>query len=46
MFDIHPGDTLLVLGDPKRGLAIPPESVRDKHLQHLFQEVLGEEDTP
>lgn len=46
MFDIHPGDTVLVLGDPKRGLAIPPESVRDKHLHHLFQEVLGEEETP
>ena len=23
LFDIHPGDTLLVLGDDKRGLAIP-----------------------
>lgn len=23
IFDIHPGDTLVILGDEKRGLAIP-----------------------
>ncbi len=25
-FDIQPGDTLLLLGDEKRGIAIPPKS--------------------
>ncbi len=25
MFDIKPGDTLLILGDKKRGIAIPPK---------------------
>ena len=26
IFDINPGDTIIVLGDEKRGLAIPPKS--------------------
>lgn len=26
MFDIKPGDTLLILGDEKKGMAIPPSS--------------------
>ncbi len=25
LFNIQPGDTLLILGDEKRGLAIPPK---------------------
>ena len=27
LFDIHPGDMLVVLGDEKRGIAIPPKSM-------------------
>lgn len=27
VFDIHPGDTLIVLGDVKKGIAIPPKSL-------------------
>ena len=26
IFDIRPGDTLVILGDEKRGIAIPPKS--------------------
>ena len=26
IFDINPGDTLLILGDEKKGMAIPPTS--------------------
>ena len=26
LFDIKPGDTVIILGDEKRGLAIPPRS--------------------
>ncbi len=26
LFDIHPGDNLIVLGDEKKGLAIPPKN--------------------
>ena len=33
MFDIQPGDTLLLLGDAARGIAIPPK--------HLFEELAG-----
>ncbi|MGN1194449.1 MAG: AbrB/MazE/SpoVT family DNA-binding domain-containing protein [Acutalibacteraceae bacterium] len=25
LFDIHPGDTLLILGDKNQGIAIPPK---------------------
>ena len=45
-FDIHPGDTVLVLGDPKRGLAIMPHMLQDKLLGRLMEELLGEEETP
>lgn len=27
IFDIKPGDTLLIMGDEKRGMAIPPTSM-------------------
>ncbi len=27
VFNIHPGDTLIVLGDEKRGIAIPPKNL-------------------
>ncbi len=32
IFDIRPGDTLLLLGDEKRGIAIPPKN----SLTHLY----------
>ena len=32
IFDIKPGDTLLLLGDEKRGIAIPPKNT----LSHLY----------
>ena len=32
LFDIRPGDTLLLLGDEKRGIAIPPKN----SLTHLY----------
>ncbi len=32
IFGIKPGDTLLLLGDEKRGIAIPPQNT----LTHLF----------
>jgi len=27
IFDLNPGDTIIVLGDRKRGIAIPPKSM-------------------
>jgi len=36
IFDIHPGDTLIVLGDINRGLAIPPKTALSSLLSGMF----------
>jgi len=36
IFNIKPGDTLLILGDEKRGLAIPPQAQFDKLRGMIF----------
>lgn len=41
-FDIEPGDTLVMLGDVKRGLAIPPKSMFADFAHAVF-ETNGEE---
>ena len=38
LFDIKPGDTILLLGDPNRGIAIPPKGTFD----HVFDAVFAE----
>lgn len=44
MFDIHPGDTILVLGDVERGIAIPPKDMMNKYISMIFGEMsMGEE---
>ena len=40
IFGIKPGDTLLLLGDDKRGIAIPPNGA----FSNLFAEAFGEKD--
>lgn len=40
VFDIHPGDTLLILGDEKRGIAIPPKG----KFQHIFDITFGSDE--
>lgn len=37
VFDIHPGDTLIVLGDVKRGLAILPKGALDEMHRTAFE---------
>ena len=37
VFGIQPGDTLMMLGDIKRGLAIPPKSMFDKFSHTVFE---------
>lgn len=37
VFDIHPGDTLVILGDEKRGLAIPPKSAFSQFAAAIFE---------
>lgn len=36
VFNIKPGDTLLVLGDEEQGIAIPPKNMFDKLSQMVF----------
>lgn len=45
MFDIHPGDTILVLGDLERGIAIPTKATMNKHISMIFGELsMGEQE--
>jgi AbrB family looped-hinge helix DNA binding protein len=37
MFDIQPGDTLLILGDVNRGLAIPAKKEFDELFERLLE---------
>ena len=36
LFDIKPGDTLLLLGDIERGIAIPPKSILIRYTEEIF----------
>ena len=36
LFGIEPGDTLLLLGDKKQGIAIPPKSTFSNLFSHIF----------
>ena len=37
IFGIKPGDTLVLLGDEKRGIAIPPKSMFSRFAAAVFQ---------
>ncbi len=39
MLGIKPGDTILVLGDTERGLAILPKDKMDKMVSQIFGEI-------
>lgn len=39
LMGIQPGNTLILLGDAERGLAIPPKSSFD----HIFKQIFGGE---
>ena len=43
IFGIWPGDTIIVLGDVERGLAIPPKEMMDRYISQIFGELSGEE---
>ena len=38
VFGIQPGDTLIVLGDVERGLAILPKGALDEMHRHIFEQ--------
>ena len=37
VFGIQPGDTLVILGDERRGMAIPPKSAFDQFASAVFE---------
>ena len=37
LFDIQPGDTLVLLGDVKRGIAIPPKAMFSQFAAAVFE---------
>lgn len=39
LFDIKPGDSILVLADTEKRIAIPTKETRDKHFSRLFEEL-------
>ena len=43
IFGLRPGDTIIVLGDVERGLAIPPKEMMDRYISRIFGELSGEE---
>ena len=44
VFGIEPGDTLILLGDDKQGIAIPPKSMFKAIAAAVFNETAKEED--
>lgn len=44
LFDIKPGDTLVLLGDEKRGLAIPTKNAFAQFASAVFETAVDEEE--
>ncbi len=44
VFGIQPGDTLVILGDEDKGLAIPPKSVFSQFAAAIFETSQDEEE--
>ena len=43
IFDIKAGDTMIVLGDEKWGLAVTKADVLEKHAMNVFQKISEEQ---
>ena len=39
LFDLQPGDDILVLGDNDRGIAILPKSKQQEHINRIFMDM-------
>ena len=39
LFDLRPGDEILVLGDEKRGIAILPKEAQQDYLRRIFSQM-------
>jgi len=42
LFNLQPGNEILVLGDEKRGLAILPRELQQEYIQRIFSEMTEE----
>ena len=42
LFDLQPGDEILVLGDKERGIAIPPKAKQQDIVKQIFSDMEGE----
>ena len=43
LFDLQPGNEILVLGDAKQGIAILPKSLQREYIAKIFSEMNGAE---
>ena len=39
LFDLQPGDEILVLGDKERGIAILPKAKQQNYIKQIFSEI-------
>ena len=39
LFDLQPGNEILVLGDKKRGLAVLPKEMQKDYITRIFSEI-------
>lgn len=39
MFELHPGDEILVLGDKERGIAILPKAKQQDYVKQIFRDI-------
>lgn len=39
MFELQPGDEILVLGDKEKGVAILPKAKQKDYIKHIFSEI-------
>lgn len=43
MFDLQPGNEILVLGDVKKGIAIMPKTMQQEYIANIFSVLENEE---
>jgi len=39
LFDLKPGEEILVLGDKERGIAILPKAKQQDYVKHIFSDI-------
>ena len=39
LFELHPGDEILVLGDKEKGIAILPKAKQQDYVKHIFKDI-------